>query len=114
MNLTFVYTELFDRTAGTAFRSERERDEALRRVENELQADPERGDLLQRLGGARKIRVALPGRGKRSGGRAIYVYVPIRSRIYFLMLYPKSRLPTLTHEQETAIRTWVGELKRER
>src|SRR5262245_6101708 len=105
MRLAFVYTDRFDRTAEVAFRDARERDAYMRAAEDELEANPERGDLLPRTGGARKLRVALPGRGKRGGGRAIYLYVRVRSKVYFLMFYPKSELPTLTREQEAMVRS---------
>jgi hypothetical protein len=48
---------------------------ALARIEAELRADPRKGDVIRGTGGARKIRVSLPGRGKSGGARVIYVYV---------------------------------------
>jgi hypothetical protein len=49
--------------------------EDLDRLENELAANPKAGDVIPGLGGARKIRFGLRGKGKRGGGRAIYVVI---------------------------------------
>ncbi len=77
---TFIYLPIFDRTAAHL----RMTDNDLMAVEYELFADPRRGDLIPDTGGARKIRVALPGRGKRGGARAIYLYVAVKEHIYFI------------------------------
>ncbi len=68
MNLLFRYVETFERRANVAFRDARERDICMQQAEIELLAHPEKGDLMPRCGGARKLRLALPGRGKRGGG----------------------------------------------
>lgn len=47
-------------------------DEEQRQIELTILADPSAGDLKA---GVRKIRIALPGRGKRGGARVIYYYV---------------------------------------
>jgi hypothetical protein len=47
----------------------------IERLETELAANPAAGDVIQGLSGARKIRFAMGGKGKRGGGRAIYVVV---------------------------------------
>ena len=39
-----------------------------------LAANPKAGDLIPEAGGVRKIRWALPGRGKSGGARVIYYY----------------------------------------
>jgi hypothetical protein len=42
------------------------------RLEAEIAANPQSGDVIPGLAGLRKIRFALGGKGKRGGGRAIY------------------------------------------
>jgi len=43
-------------------------------LQNELLINPEKGDLIKGTAGARKIRMASVGRGKRGGSRVIYYY----------------------------------------
>ena len=77
-------------------------DEEYRALQNELLEDPERGDLIRGGGGIRKLRFALPGRGKRGGVRVIYYWAKDRHQVYFLVVYPKSRKDDLS-DKETAI-----------
>ena len=47
-------------------------DDALLAIQLQLLADPSAGDLIPRARGLRKLRAALPRRGKRGGARVIY------------------------------------------
>lgn len=51
-------------------------EETLRQFEVELAANPEAGDLIRHSGGLRKARMKLPGRGRSSGARVIYLWLP--------------------------------------
>jgi hypothetical protein len=64
-----------------------------------LLENPEAGDLIQRGGGARKMRWLLKGKGKRSGLRIIYVWSQRRKQVLFLLAYPKSEKTDLTAEE---------------
>jgi len=44
-------------------------------LETAIAANPQAGDVIPGLGGARKIRFSMAGKGKRGGGRAVYVAV---------------------------------------
>jgi hypothetical protein len=66
-------------------------EETLRQFESELAAQPEAGDLIRHSGGLRKARMKLPGRGKSSGARVIYLWLPEARRIVLFMLYTKSK-----------------------
>jgi len=65
-------------------------EEALRQFEDELAARPEAGDLIRHSGGLRKARMKLPGRGKSSGARVIYLWLPEARRVVLFMLYTKA------------------------
>ena len=67
-----------------------------------LLVNPEAGDIVKGGGGIRKLRHALPGRGKRGGVRVIYYWLRKVGQIYMLLIYPKSKKDTLT-ARETAI-----------
>ena len=47
-------------------------DDRYRQSQLLLMANPDAGALIPRSGGLRKIRLELPGRGKRGGARVIY------------------------------------------
>ena len=48
-------------------------DEEYRRLQTDLAANPESGDVIPRLGGLRKLRWGAKGKGKRGGARIIYL-----------------------------------------
>ncbi len=74
-------------------------DERLRDLQNLLLESPDAGDLIRNSGGLRKMRVALPGRGKRGGARVIYYHWVSRDRLYLLIGYAKNVQAELTRDQ---------------
>jgi hypothetical protein len=66
-------------------------EETLRKFQIELAANPESGDLIRHSGGLRKARMKLRGRGKNSGARVIYLWLPNTRRFVLFMLYTKSK-----------------------
>jgi len=62
-------------------------------------------------GGARKLRWAAKGKGKRGGARIIYVYVVIAARIYLIRCYAKSIKTDLTSDETKDLRQIVSNLK---
>ena len=68
-------------------------------LQNVLVEKPERGGIIKGGGGIRKLRFALPGRGKSGGVRVIYYWVVRQDRILMLFMYPKSERSDLTPEQ---------------
>jgi len=109
MRKAFIYTEFFERTAG-----QRLPDSIMEDVENRLEADPRAGVVIKRLGGIRKLRVALPGRGKSGSLRLTYLYVEIKGRIYFLFVYAKNVQENLTPDQMKMLTARVERLKGEK
>lgn len=109
MRRSFVITSGFERT----WKAMGLGDEELWQLEAELLSNPEAGDVIPGLSGARKVRVSLAGHGKSGGGRVIYVDVVMRERIYLLIAYPKGVQKDLTPEQKQIIRRMVEAIKRE-
>lgn len=96
MKLTFIELPPFER-----FRTENLSDDDYRAFQNELLENPEKGDLIQGLGGLRKIRIAdkFRQKGKRGGIRAIYYYYVSREQIYLLAAYGKDQQQDLNETQ---------------
>ena len=83
------------------------------RRERRLLIDPQAGTVIRGTGGVRKMRLALPGRGKRGGARVIYYYRSERRRIYLLFAYGKSEAATLSPQGMALMRTLVRKLRQE-
>jgi len=69
--------------------------------------NPQAGDVIAGTGGLRKVRVALPGRGKSGGARVIYYWFNDRDQIGLLMMYAKNDQADLNTEQRQALRAVV-------
>jgi mRNA-degrading endonuclease RelE of RelBE toxin-antitoxin system len=88
-------------------------DEVLSAVENDLLKNAERGDVIQGANGARKARIADPGRqkGKRGGFRYIYVYFKPLARIYLLLFYGKDVKDDLSMAEKKVIADSITRIK---
>jgi hypothetical protein len=82
----------------------------LDRLEKEIAANPEMGDVIKGLGGARKGRFSMGGKGKRGGGRAIYVLVRTADTAYLLLAYSKTDQDDISEPQRKALAQVVKEL----
>lgn len=87
-------------------------EETLRQFQGELAANPAAGDLIRHSGGLRKARMKLPGRGRSTGARVIYLWLPEARRIVLFMLYTKAKRADLPpallkrlHEAVTIIKS---------
>jgi hypothetical protein len=72
---------------------------------------PDAGDLIKGSGGIRKLRWALPGRGKRGGVRVIYFWRVTESQILMLTMYAKNEQANLTAVQVKQLAKLVEALK---
>lgn len=88
-------------------------DEDLKQLEFILLQNPQQGDVIQGTGGARKLRIQLEGRGKRGGGRVIYVDIFEKEKLYLLLAYPKNVQDNLTSTQKDAIKQLIEDIKKE-
>lgn len=83
----------------SSWRDDRITEEVFQALLNTLLADPKSGALISGGHGLRKIRLALPGRGKRGGARVIYYHWVDVDRIYLLFGYAKNVQADLTKDQ---------------
>ena len=103
---SFVQTHLFTQTVEGAGIG----DDQLLELEGELREYPDKGSRVAGTGGARKIRVAVTGKGKRGGARVLYYYVGEDDTIYLLLAYAKGVQENLTQQQKAIIRQLVARL----
>jgi len=81
--------------------------------QKELLRQPDKGDVIQHAGGLRKVRLRLPGRGKRGGARVIYLLLAQYDVIVFFYVYTKAERENLTASQLKRLRNAVAVIKRE-
>jgi hypothetical protein len=89
-------------------------EDVLSAIQDDLLANPERGSMVQELGGIRKARTGNPrrGKGKRGGFRYWYLFLERRDHVHLLLLLDKGEQEDLDSQERTALRRMVAELKR--
>jgi hypothetical protein len=85
-------------------------DVELAALETEIATNPQAGDVIKGLKGVRKIRFATGGKGKRGGGRCIYLVLTIEDTIYLLLAYGKSKQTDLSQKQRKYILAFIEDL----
>ena len=106
--LTFVEHALFTRRIAELLS-----DEEYRSFQSDLAANPEAGDVIPGLGGLRKVRLALPGRGKRGGARVLYLLFLKADTVFLIYVFTKGEFEDLPPDKRRAMRRLVEEIKRE-
>lgn len=110
MNRLFVYTSSFR----SCWKAMGLNDSDLVSLEQYLLENPQRGDVIEGTGGARKLRIQLnDNRGKSGGGRVIYLDVFEKERLYLLFAYPKNVQENLTADQKKSIAKMIELIKNE-
>lgn len=87
-------------------------DEELRELQKTLIESPDKGDLIQKTGGLRKVRMATGNQGKSGSARVIY-FLATAEVIYLVMVYPKSTKDSLTDAEKAVLKTLTQQLKDE-
>src|ERR1035438_6296476 len=78
-----------------------------------LAVNPEVGVVVPETGGVRKLRWALPGRGKSGGARVIYYYHNQSIPLYALDIYAKNQKANLSAAERKAARKTVAAIRAE-
>lgn len=87
-------------------------DDELRVLQQELIAQPMKGDLITGTGGLRKVRMATDGQGKSGSARVIY-FLATAEVIYMLLAYAKNEKDSLTAAEKTELKQLTKLLKGE-
>ncbi|MCC5827301.1 type II toxin-antitoxin system RelE/ParE family toxin [Alkalimonas sp.] len=105
--IEFIETSLFTRQI-----KQIATDDELRVLQNELIAQPMKGDLITGTGGLRKVRMATGGQGKSGSARVIY-FLATAEVIYLLLAYAKNEKDSLTAAEKAELKQLTKLLKSE-
>jgi len=101
--ITIAETNAFIAQAKAVFSDDERQD-----VVNMIAANPQCGALIQGSGGVRKVRVALPGRGKSGGARVVYFYHNDAIPLYLLAVFAKNEKDNLTKAERNALKNMTA------
>lgn len=87
-------------------------DDELKELQKELIGSPAKGDLIQKTGGLRKIRMATGSQGKSGSARVIY-FLATEEVIWLVMAYPKNTKDSLTDAEKAELKKLTKLLKDE-
>ena len=106
--VTFVETQVFTRQiiALTA-------DEDYAAFQRWLAANPDSGDLIPGMGGLRKVRMPLQGRGKRGGARVLYLLFVHWETVCLVYAYSKGDIKDAPPDVKRGLRRLVETVKKE-
>lgn len=84
-------------------------DEGLRRLQVQLLADPECGDVMPGTGGLRKMRFAdaRRGKGKRGGLRVIYFWWKRGCQLWLFTIYDKDEIEDLSAKEKRLLKAML-------
>lgn len=88
-------------------------DKDLKRLQEELIADPKVGEVLQGTGGIRKMRFAFEKRGKSGSVRIIYVDFEVYEKIFLITAYPKNEKENLTQSERNELKQMIQILEQQ-
>jgi hypothetical protein len=78
-------------------------DAELKEVESFLIINPQYGKVISGTNGLRKMRWALPGKGKSGGIRILYVDFPVFEVIYFISIIKKNEKENISDKDKNVI-----------
>ena len=87
--------------------------EDLWHLENEIMANPDLPPVVPGSGGIRKIRIKLPGRGKRGGGRVLFVDFVMHEKVFFLTAYAKNQKSDLSQNEKKDLKELITILEKQ-
>lgn len=107
MKRKFVIMPIFDRQ----WRDMGLDDNDLQCLQVQLLENPQAGKVIKGTGKLRKMRFALPGRGKSGSSRILYVDFVLAETIYLIFAYPKNEKDNLTNEECNNIKKLIDRIE---
>ena len=74
---------------------------------------PAAGQVIPGTGGARKLRWAIPGKGKRGGGRTIYFYHNQEIPLFLLDIHRKNEKVNLSASEKRGLKAILAQIPRQ-
>ena len=87
-------------------------DDELKKLQVELIAQPDKGNLIPGTGGLRKVKMAARGQGKSDSVQVIY-FLATAEIIYLVLAYPKNVKDNLTNTEKAELKKLTKLLKDE-
>ena len=88
-------------------------DDDLLPLEKFIMENPSAGVVVRGTGGLRKLRWALPDKGKSGGVRIAFIDIVLREKVYMLDLFPKSEKDNYNDAEKMVLKQLVSRLKEE-
>ncbi len=107
MQREFIYTKLFHEAWSALGLADKEQ----RELELFLLDHPDAGDVIEHTGGLRKVRWALPSKGKSGGIRVLYADFKTYGLMLMVMAYPKGKKDNITDEEKATIKAMLANFK---
>ncbi len=79
-------------------------DDDLIHLEEFLCLNPDYGKVIQGTGGLRKLRWAIPGKGKSGGIRILYIDFIIHEKLYLITVFKKNEIVNLNNKEKKEIK----------
>ena len=86
-------------------------DTDLRRLQEQILADPKNSPVIQGTGGLRKMRFAFEHRGKSGSTRVIYVDFEVYEKVFLITAYAKDEKDNLSQAERNELRQLISILE---
>ncbi len=87
-------------------------DNDLQSLQTTILENPQIGNVIKGTGKLRKLRFALPNRGKSGSSRVLYVDFVVAETVYFIFAYPKNEKDDLSDEERNNIKKLIDKIEK--
>lgn len=109
MKREFIYLKIFEKNWHELGLTSADLEE----LETIIMDNPVVGDIIQGTGGLRKMRFALPHRGKSGSTRVLYVDFVSYGKTLLMNIYPKNRQDNITNSEKHEYKKLIDVISKE-